>query len=47
MKAIKKIILSETFPGILLIFLTHLALIFKNSSSIVNYTNIFHSHFTI
>ncbi|MCH3853871.1 hypothetical protein LZC39_17455, partial [Campylobacter jejuni] len=29
MQAVKKIILSETFPGILLIFFTLLALLFK------------------
>ena len=47
MQAVKKIILSETFPGILLIFFTLLALLFKNSSLSVIYTDFFHANFTI
>ncbi|EOH9386940.1 hypothetical protein ACMEFX_001724, partial [Campylobacter jejuni] len=31
MQMIKKMVLSETFPGILLIFFTFLALLCKNS----------------
>ncbi|MEE6577101.1 Na+/H+ antiporter NhaA, partial [Campylobacter coli] len=38
---------SETFPGILLIFFTLLALLFKNSSLSVIYTDFFHANFTI
>ncbi|MGH2267061.1 Na+/H+ antiporter NhaA [Campylobacter taeniopygiae] len=47
MRAIKKIILSETFPGILLIFFTLLALLFKNSSFGFYYTDIFHANLAI
>ncbi|TKX31557.1 Na+/H+ antiporter NhaA [Campylobacter estrildidarum] len=47
MHIIKKIILSETFPGILLIFFTFLALFFKNSFLNPIYTDLFHANFTI
>ncbi|MBZ7935622.1 Na+/H+ antiporter NhaA [Campylobacter sp. B0100352/1] len=47
MHIIKKIILSETFPGILLIFFTLLALLFKNSSLGFYYAEIFHANLTI
>ncbi|ARJ55752.1 Na+/H+ antiporter NhaA [Campylobacter cuniculorum] len=47
MQFIKKIILSEVFPGILLIFFTFLALVFQNSSLDMIYTNFFHANFTI
>lgn len=47
MQAVKKIILSETFPGILLIFFTLLALLFKNSPLSIIYTDFFHANFTI
>ncbi len=47
MQIIKKIILSEVFPGILLIFFTLLALIFKNSPLDIIYTNFLHSDFVV
>ncbi len=47
MQLIKKIVLSEVFPGVLLLFFTFLALIFRNSSLDTMYTDLFHSNFTI
>ncbi|EDP6017727.1 Na(+)/H(+) antiporter NhaA, partial [Campylobacter jejuni] len=47
MQMIKKMVLSETFPGILLIFFTFLALLCKNSSLSVIYTDFFHANFTV
>ena len=47
MQAIKKMVLSESFGGILLIIFTFLALVCKNSSLSVIYTEFFHANFTI
>jgi len=47
MQAVKKIVLSETFPGILLIFFTLLALFCKNSALSVIYTDFLHANFTV
>ena len=44
---IKKMVLSETFPGILLVFCTFLALLCKNSSLSPIYTDFFHANFTV
>lgn len=47
MNILKKIILSETFPGVLLIFFTFFALICKNSSLDLIYTEFLHANFTV
>lgn len=47
MQVVKRIILSEIFPGILLIFFTLLALFCKNSFLDVVYTDFFHANFTV
>lgn len=47
MQVIKRIIFSETFPGVLLIFFTLLALLFSNSSLHTIYTEFIHANFTI
>lgn len=47
MQVVKKIVLSETFPGILLIFFTLLALLCKNSSLGPFYSHFFHENFTV
>ncbi|WP_270966069.1 Na+/H+ antiporter NhaA [Campylobacter upsaliensis] len=47
MQRIKKVVLSETFPGILLIFFTFFALLCKNSALSVIYTDFFHANFTV
>ncbi|MCX2682694.1 Na+/H+ antiporter NhaA [Campylobacter sp. MIT 21-1685] len=47
MHTIKKIVLSETFPGILLVFFTFFALFCKNSSLSVIYTDFLQATFTV
>ena len=47
MQAVKKIVLNETFPGILLLFFTFLALFFKNSSLSAVYTDLLEATLTI
>ena len=47
MNYIKKIILSETFPGILLIFFTILALVCKNTALNPIYSEFLHANFTV
>ena len=47
MQVVKKVVLSETFPGILLIFFTLFALLCKNSSLSEAYTDFFRANFTV
>lgn len=47
LQVVKKVVLSETFPGVLLIFFTLFALLCKNSSLSVIYTDFFHANFTV